>query len=453
MAVVNMAQAGIPHNPTIGIGGGGLHAALMNKNTPPPDDDSRQRRALARFAAVQMVLQARQRGMPLYRALHEAAQQPWDGRLYAPDTIEDWVYRFQHGNFPALYDQLRNDKGTTRALDPAATEALLELRRQYPELPMTALTDELVRRGILQPGTYSVSTLRRRLIAAGLDRRSLKAGSLASGPTKAFELPLPNLLWMADGMHGPVLKLSDGSPLRTFLFALIDDHSRLCVHGQFYLAERVEYFLDCLSQAVSSRGLPDKLYTDNGGPFRSQHLQVVCANLGIKLLHARPYHSWSRGKIERFFRTVQMQFLAYLRLHPVDALDPLNRRFWHWLEVDYHQRPHSALTEQTPAERFAKGADGLRTLPKEADLARLLLMRLNRRVRKDATLALGGVLWEVPLHLRGLLITVHFDPVHWSRVEVWHRDRFIALARRCNKHLNGQTPSSNDYDPSQPTDF
>ena len=424
----------------------------MNKNTPPPDDDPRQRRALARFAAVQMVLQARQRGIPLYRALQEAAQQPWDGRFYAADSIEDWVYRFRHGNFPALYDQGRRDKGTHRTLDPTATEALLNLRRQYPELTLPALTAELLRLGILQPGTFSASTLHRRLVAAGLDRRSLKAGCLVSGPTKAFELPLPNLLWMADGMHGPVLKLPD-STLRTFLFAILDDHSRLCVHGQFYVAERVEYFLDCLRCAVSSRGLPDKLYTDNGGPFRSQHLQIVCANLGIKLIHARPYHSWSRGKIERFFLTVQLQFLAQLKFHPVDGLEPLNRQFWQWLEVDYHQRAHSSLQQQTPAERFAKAADYMRTLPKEGDLSGLWLMRLERRVRKDATLSLGGVLWEVPAYLRGLVVSVHFDPVHWSRVEVWWRERFIALARRCNKQLNSQTPSSNQYDSPSSSDF
>jgi Mu transposase, C-terminal len=123
------------------------------------------------------------------------------------------------------------------------------------------------------------------------------------------------------------------------------------------------------------------------------------------------------------------------------------------LEVDYHQRPHGGLGEETPAERFAKVAASLRTLPVDADLSRLLLMRLPRRVRKDATLSLGGVLWEVPPHLRGQIVIVHFDPVQWSRVEVWHRERFIALARRCNKHLNSQTPSSNNYDSPEPTDF
>lgn len=418
----------------------------MNKTTAPADEDPRQRRALARFAAVQMVLQARQRGIPLYRALQEAAEQPWEARIYSPETIEDWVYRFQRGNFPALYDRPRRDKGQARALDPSATEALLKLRRLHPELTLSALTQELLRQGVLQPGAFSASTLQRRLVEAGLDRRSLKAGAaLSSGPTKAFELPLPNMLWMADCMHGPTLKLANQSSMRTFLFALLDDHSRLCVHGQFYPAERIEFFLDCLRQALSTRGLPDKLYTDNGAVFRSQHLQIVCANLGIKLVHARPYHSWSRGKIERFFRSVQTQFLAQLHLHPVDSLEPMNQQFWRWIELDYHQRPHSGIEQQMPAQRFAAATVHLRTLPKEADVQRLFLMRLNRRVRKDATISLGGLLWEVPVHLRGLIITVHFDPVHWSLVEVWWRDRFIARATRCHKQLNSQTPRSNDY--------
>jgi putative transposase len=417
----------------------------MNATTASAEEDPRQRRALARFAAVQLVLQARQRGMPLYRALQQAAEQAWEGRFYSPDTIEDWVYRFQRGNFPALYDQKRRDKGQVRRLDPAATEALLQLRRLHPELTLPALIQELLGQGVLQPGAFSPSTLHRRLAAAGLDRHSLKAGAgQLSGPTKAFELPLPNMLWMADCMHGPTLKPPHGSGRRTFLFALLDDHSRLCVHGQFYPAERLEFFLDCLRQALSTRGLPDKLYTDNGAAFRSQHLQIVCANLGIKLLHARPYHSFSKGKIERFFWTLQTQFLAQLQLHPVDSLEPMNRAFWRWLELDYHQRPHRSLAEQTPAQRFA-AATHLRTLPQDLDLDRLFLMRLNRRVRKDATISLGRVLWEVPVHLRGLIVTVHFDPVHWSRVEVWWKDRFIARATRCNKQLNSQTPSSNDY--------
>jgi hypothetical protein len=72
-------------------------------------------------------------------------------------------------------------------------------------------------------------------------------------------------------------------------------------------------------------------------------------------------------------------------------------------------------------------------------------MRTERRVRKDATISLGGQLWEVPVHLRGVIVRVHFDPVHWTRVEIWLRDQFVAHAHRCNKNLNAQIRSSNDY--------
>jgi len=419
----------------------------MNTLSASADDDPHQRRALARFAAVQMVLQARQRGLSLYQALHQAAQEPWDGRHYSPATLEHWLYRYQHGQFAALHNQPRSDKGDKRALDPVAAEALFALRRAHPELTVKALVAELLTRGVLQPGTYSYSTIQRRLAEAGLDRASFKAGAHSTaGPTKAFELPLPNLLWMADCMHGPTLKQTTGKALRTYLFALLDDCSRLCVHAQFYEAERVEYFLHCLRVALQARGLPDKLYTDNGASFRSQHLSIVCANLGIKLLHAKPYHSWSKGKVERYFLTLQSQFLPTLAFRPVESLEELNSRLWPWIETEYHQREHSSLAGETPANRFHAGAETIRSVSKELDLDRLFLMRLPRRVRKDATITLGGALWEVATHLRGRVVTVHFEPVNWSRVEVWLGDRFIGPAQRCNKHLNSQLPSSNNYE-------
>lgn len=334
-------------------------------------------------------------------------------------------------------------------MDSAAVEALCRLRREHPGLTLKALAEELVRQGILERGSVSESTLRRRLVEAGLDRRSVRAGSgLSGGPTKAFELPLPNLLWMADCMHGPTLRTGgNAGAQRTYLFALLDDCSRLCVHGQFYEHERLEGFLDALRRALQTRGLPEKLYTDNGAAFRSQHLAVVCANLGIRLIHAKPYHSWSKGKIERFFSTVQTQFLPPLVFTPVHSIDELNRRFWQWLESGYHQHVHSALAGEAPAQRFARLGTALRLLDANAPLDRLFFMRVERRVRKDATFSLEAGLWEVAAHLRGQLITVRFDPVSLARVEVWLGERFIGLAVRCDKHRNAKIPFvTNDYE-------
>jgi putative transposase len=210
----------------------------------------------------------------------------------------------------------------------------------------------------------------------GLDRPRLLAET--NGPAKAFETELPNTLWMADIMNGPTLRL-DQRVLRTFLFATLDNCSRLVPHAQYYENEKLRCLLDCLQQAFAFRGLPEKLYTDQGKIFTCSHLRLVCANLRIHLLHARPYAAWSKGKIERFFQTVQRDFEARLRLDPIHDLDGLNNRLWQWLEREYHRRAHSALGGQSPAERFAQKAAGLRQLPADTDWQRLFLARATRR--------------------------------------------------------------------------
>jgi len=65
--------------------------------------------------------------------------------------------------------------------------------------------------------------------------------------------------------------------------------SRLIPHGQFYLTEGLDSYLDCLRQALLRRGLPRRLYVDNGAAFRSQHLTQITASLGIALIHSAPY--------------------------------------------------------------------------------------------------------------------------------------------------------------------
>ena len=110
---------------------------------PPSDENPHETRALARFAAVQAVEQARQAGLPLVQAIEQAAQQPWDGRIYAASTIEEWVYKYRRSKFGALQNHPRSDRGKPRTLEPEALEALLKLRAEYPTLTLKALTDAM----------------------------------------------------------------------------------------------------------------------------------------------------------------------------------------------------------------------------------------------------------------------------------------------------------------------
>jgi putative transposase len=116
---------------------------------------------------------------------------------------------------------------------------------QQPSLAISTLVRQLQESGVLEPGTFSLSSIYRLLVREGLDRPRLIAEG--SGPTKAFETELANALWMADVMDGPTLRVGDRS-VHTFLFALLDDCSRLVPHGQYYDNEKLRCLLDCLKE-------------------------------------------------------------------------------------------------------------------------------------------------------------------------------------------------------------
>jgi putative transposase len=184
---------------------------------------------------------------------------------------------------------------------------------------------------------------------------------LESGPQKAFEAPAPNDLWMVDFACGPHLRTHEGRAISTHLCIIIDDHSRLIPFAAYYLSADTASFLDCMKQAVLRRGLPLKLYTDQGKPFVNTHAKIVCANLGIRLLHAKPYHAWSKGKVERLIRTIQGDFEVLLRLEGegVKSLLALNSAFSRWIANTYHLRSHGS-TGMSPQQRFTHAAHPLR---------------------------------------------------------------------------------------------
>ena len=170
-----------------------------------------------------------------------------------------------------------------------------------------------------------------------------------SGPEdrRKFEAELPNDLWQSDVMHGPQVTVN-GRMRKTYLIAIIDDHSRLIPHAEFYLSEGLDSWLNTLEKALLKRGLPRKLYVDNGAAYRSKHLEQICASLGIALIHARPYKPQGKGKIERFFRTVRGDFIPS---HPSDILTDLNTDMEGWVDRVYHERTHTS-TKQSPVCPF-----------------------------------------------------------------------------------------------------
>jgi len=423
----------------------GKNPPVMKKTTPQPKESL----ALLRHEAICYIKTLRKGGLPLAECVRAASLRPWPGeggRYFAARTLETWWYEYSKSGFAGISGTAKRcDAGKSRALDPQSGQWMLDALAQNPRVPLSVLYRIWRQQGRMLP---SESTVRRFLAAQGFDARSLNAGCLESGPTKAFEAPMPNDLWMVDFANGPTLRVLDGKSLATHLCVLMDDHSRLIVFAGYYASADTAAFLDCLKQAVLRRGLPVKLYTDQGKPFVNHHAKIVCANLGIRLLHAKPYHAWSKGKVERLIQTIQHDFELTLRMegNAVHSLEQLNAALSHWIASLYHLRVHSS-TGQCPQERFSRHAHALRNLEEPEKIAPLFYTRTERVVRKDGTVTLDKILFEVPLSLRALQVELRYEPILLDPVEVWHKGILQGLARRCDLHLNSafhnRLPSSN----------
>lgn len=412
---------------------------------------------LERYALIAQIQDRLHQQVPLATALDQVASCPVtrpDGtqRLYARRTIEDWYYDYQHGGFAALLPKTRCDKGQPRILTPEQSRLVLEQAQAHLAVPIKVL----YRRWVAQdPQLPSLPSIYRLLREHHLDfnARRQQCRQPLAGPTKCFEAPAVNDLWMSDFSPGPFLHPPDARQAQaTHLCLLIDDHSRLVPFGAYYEHADTQSFHHTLKEAIRRRGLPLKLYTDQGGPFTNDHTRVVCAKLGIRLLHAKPYHSWSKGKIERIFSTIQQDFEASLTLpgEAVFTLCDLNAKFSIWLQSVYHQRVHSS-TQMTPADRYQRGAHLVRALDPHLDLERLFYHQLTRTVRRDGTVRLDNRLYEVDLALRTLEITLRFDPFKLDRIEVYHRGASFGLAKPVNAQLNSQITNSQAYEKrSQP---
>ncbi len=417
-----------------------MNESNKNHNSPP------QTLALTRFRALNFVEDLQRHGNTLATALREASAHPWpdeNGDYYAVRTLEDWWYAYQKGGFNALVSAPRSDQGKNRVLDPTTAAWVLEQVTQNPTVPLKVLYAHWQQGGRILP---SLSVLYRFLRRQGLDRKSLRSGRLETGPTKAFEAPHVNDLWMVDFSPGPTLSVQ-GKGLSTHLCVLVDDHSRLIPFAAYYPQANTEALHHALKEAVLRRGLPRKLYTDQGKPFISAHTHLVCAQLGIRLLHCKPYHSWSKGKVERLIQTLQQGFESTLRLEGNAAhnLEELNTKLSAWVQSVYHQRPHSA-TGQSPEYRYQQAAPSLRHWDATVQIEPLFFVRLERTVRKNGTVRLEGQLYEVPLSLRALKIQLRLDPWRRTRIEVWYQAKFMGLARKAPLHLNAETGGSQAYE-------
>jgi putative transposase len=351
------------------------------------------------------------------------------------ETIRHWLRAYRKGGFEALKPKPRRDAGSSHALPTHVVDLLCALKEEKPSLSVQLLIRELRERVEVPPELpIAPSTVHRLLSRAGLMR---KKGDAEGQDRRRFTFEHAGDLWMSDVMHGPTVAVDGRIRRKAYLIAFIDDATRVVPYAAFTLAENTSAFLPVLKQAVLRRGIPKRLYVDNGSAFRSHQLELVCAKLGITLIHARPYHPEGKGKQERWFRTVRLQLLS--RLEPADtrSLDALNRRLWAWVEGEYHHSPHRGLGGQTPLDAWAERAAGVEYVGARTDIEELFLFEERRKVQRDRTVSLHGIVFEVDANLVGRNVILRFDPQKpHAAVQVFADGKRFPDAKPVDVHAN-----------------
>lgn len=326
-------------------------------------------------------------------------------RRFSPSTLRAWLRDYRRGGLDALYPKARSDKGSFRRLDEDTAETIARHRVQNRHLSVKLFHQILHADGLLPEGkTICEATLRRFLKLRGLDR-PLRESAKARAK---YEMPHPNDLWVADFLHGPRVESADGKR-KAILCAILDDHSRVVVGGRFaFGGEDTDELLRTFRDAIATYGLCKRFYCDNGPAFSSHHLAEACARIGCSLLHSEPFDAPSRGKVERFFRTVRLRLFPLLTDDDLTSLETLQERFETWLREDYHLKRHGGIGMK-PLDRFLQGTEGTRIerlSPHEIDHA--FMGRLTRVVRQDATVKVDGVFYELPPEFIGTRADLRF---------------------------------------------
>ena len=359
---------------------------------------------------------------------------------YSWQTIKGWYLQYRKGGYDGLINKTRRDCHSSRKLNDDAIQRIKELKKEYPHISGTLIYNKLSDEGFINPNDICLGTILKFIRdnkilfneTEGIDRRS-------------FVMENANDCWQADTSHGPYLTIN-GKKTLTYLIAIIDDASRLIVGARFYYSDNSLNLQDIFKNSVKKYGIPKKLFVDNGKTYKNDQFNIICASLGLVLIHARPYSGASKGKIERFFHTMKETWMRGLDWNEIKSIDELNNLLNQFI-VNYNNSVHSSLKKEddeniTPNSRWFKDSHLIKKLDNNfIDIA--FLHTAYPTIRSDAIANIKSHEFEVPMKYIGKKITVKFDPLDFSTAWIYEDNKLICDIHLVNKIDNSKIKRKN----------
>lgn len=354
-------------------------------------------------------------------------------KRYKKCTFRGWLQDYKAGGLDSLRPALRCDKGISKKISDNIHLSVKTAIERFPFLSCSGIYRLLINEGYIRPGDFGETTLRKYI-----NEHGMRDACKEIIGRKKYEKENINELWVCDFMHGPHIR-NGKKKSRVYLCSIIDDHSRVIAGWGWYFFENCNALAKTLKKAISIYGLPKVFYCDNGSVFVSNYLHLVCANMGVALVHSKPYDSPSRGKIERFFKTVREKFLAGLDVTNI-TLDELNNSFEQWLDKDYHRTVHSGINECPFDRYFNNAAKNKVKMLFDHELDTYFLNTIKRKVKNDATVSIDKKYYEVPPAYIGKYVYLSFPIDNPKNITLMDKGKPVVQIKPVDVHLNANKP-------------
>lgn len=401
------------------------------------DADTPQARwARFRFSIVGPLLSAPPEKGDLLILLEALSKKQWQHPTrdcivtFSLSTLERWYYRAKRDVDPvrALRTKRRTDAACPRTLNAELKRTIQQQYRLHPSWSYQLHIDNLAvlaKQNSDLGSVPSYSTVHRYMKGNGLRKqRAVKArhtkGALIAQErlehreVRGYEVEYVHGLWHLDFHHGSRKILGkDGQWRKPLLLAILDDHSRLICHAQWYLDETAESLVHGFKQALQKRGLPRALMSDNGSAMMSAEFTQGLARLGILHQPTLPYSPYQNAKQEVLWAQVEGRLMAMLEGESELTLSLLNEATIAWIEFEYHRKQHAEILT-TPLDRYLEAKNVGRPCPETQVLNRVFCEEIKRKQRRsDGTLTVNGCRFEVPSQYRHMSF-LHLRYVRWD---------------------------------------
>lgn len=360
---------------------------------------------------------------------------------FSKSCIKNWYLSYKKYGIVSLQSKVRSDKNSSRKLNNETISRIISLREQFPKITGTAIYKKLIEENYINKCDIALDTILRYLKS-----NNLKASQYSNIDRRMFEMEYVNLCWQADTSVGPYIKIND-KKYKTYIIMFIDDKSRLIMGYDIFLHDNAINMQSVLKKAIKTYGKPKRLFVDNGGPYDNKQLSLICASLGIELIHAKPYTPEAKAKQERLFRTIKDGWMRCTDWNDFKTLEDIKVSLNKFIYNNYINKIHSTIGE-TPNERWHKEYKLVTFLDNDF-IEECFLHRTFNKVRRDRTIKFRNEYYEVPFKYVGQTIELRYDPNNLNKLYLYEDNKKIEDILKVDKVANSKVKRKDGIDYSK----